>query len=60
MAHNEFNELTRQRLIRVIDECAYDLGMKAMAKLEERMKTASFTELLGIMDVALNIRGTWR
>ena len=60
LAHNDFYELSRQRLIRVIDECAYDLGMKAMAKLEERMKTASFTELVAMMDAALNIRGTWR
>ena len=60
MAHNEFYELTRLRLIRVIDESLYDLGMKAMGKLEERMKTASFKELLGIVDVALNRGDTWR
>jgi len=60
MAHNEFYELARQRVIRVVDESAYDLSMKAMAKLEERMKTASFTELVAMMDVSLNIRGTWR
>jgi len=60
MAYNEFYKLTRQRLIRVIDEGAYELGMNAMARLRERMKTASFTELMGIMDVALNIRGAWK
>ena len=60
MAYNEFYKVTRQRLIRAIDEGAYELGMNAMAKLEERMKTASFTELLGIVDVALNRGDTWR
>jgi hypothetical protein len=57
---NELFEITRLRLLRAIDESLYDLGMEAIAKLEERMKTASFTELLGIVDVALNRGDTWR
>ena len=60
MEYNEFYKLTRQRLIRVIDEGAYQLGMNAMAKLQEKQKTASFTELVEIMDVALNIRGAMK
>jgi hypothetical protein len=54
MPQTELFKTTRLRLLRAIDESLYDLGMKAMAKLEERMKSASFTELLGIVDVALN------
>lgn len=60
MPHNELFEITRLRLIKAIDDSVYDLGMKAMAKLEERMKTASFTELMGIVDVALNKGESWR
>ena len=60
MPQTQLFEITRLRLLRTIDESLYDLGMKAMAKLEEKTKTASFKELIGIMDVALNRGDTWR
>lgn len=51
---NELFEITRLRLIKAIDDCVYDFGMKAMAKLEEKIKTASFMELINFAGVALN------
>lgn len=60
MPRSELYELTRLRLIRVIDEYVYDFGMKAMAKLEEKMKTASFMELINFAGVALNRGDTLR
>ena len=60
MPQNELFEITRLRLIKAIDNCVYDFGMKAMAKLEEKMKTASFMELINIAGVALNKGESWR
>ena len=54
MPQNELYELTRLRLIRVLDEYVYDFGMRAMQRLEEKMKTASFMELISFAHVALN------
>ena len=41
-------------MLAAIDDSLYELGMEAIARLEQKMKTASFNELIGIMDVALN------
>jgi hypothetical protein len=60
MPQNELFEITRLRLIKAIDDCVYDFGMKAMAKLEEKMKTASFMELINFAGVALNKGEAWR
>jgi hypothetical protein len=57
---SELFEITRLQLIRAIDDCVYDFGMKAMAKLEEKIKTASFTELINFAGVALNRGEAWR
>jgi len=57
---SELYELTKLRLIKAIDDCVYDFGMKAMAKLEEKMKTASFMELINFAGVALNKGEAWR
>ena len=45
---NELIERTKVRLIQAIDGAAYDLGMTAIAKLNEKIKTASIPELLSI------------
>ena len=45
---NELTERTRLRLIQTIDSTAYELGMTAIAKLNEKIKTASIPELLSI------------
>ena len=57
---NELYELTRLQLTRYIDTMVYDVAMTAMAKLEEKMKTASYLELIGIANVALNRGDAWR
>jgi len=43
---NELTERTRVRLIQAIDSVAYGLGMKVLAKINEKTKTASIPELL--------------
>jgi hypothetical protein len=49
--HNELTAKIRAQVIEVIDTLVYGLAMKAMAKLDERMKTASFLELMSTADV---------
>jgi|SRR3990172_11565621 len=53
---NELIERTRVRLIQAIDSVAFDLGMTVIAKLNEKIKAASFPELLSILD-ALILKG---
>jgi len=60
MPRSELYELIRLRLIKAIDDSVYDFGMKAMAKLEEKMKTASFMELINFVGVGLNKGEAWR
>ena len=45
---NELTERTRVRVFEAIDSVAYDLGMKVLAKINEKTKTASIPELLSI------------
>ena len=45
---SELMERTRSQLIQVIDSVAYSLGMKVLAKINEKTKTASIPELLSI------------
>ena len=45
---NELTERTRIRVIQTIDSVAYGLGMKVLAKINEKTKTASIPELLSI------------
>lgn len=60
MPRNELYELTRVRLIQVIDSVACDLGMKAIARLEEKLRTASYSELISYLAVGLNRGDTAR
>lgn len=53
MPDTDLFQITRVRLLRMLDESLYELGMDAIARLEQKMKTASFNELIGIMDVAV-------
>ena len=57
---NELLERTRVRLIQAIDCAAYDLGMTAIAKLDEKIKTASFPELITIAGAMIRIGGIER
>ena len=45
---NELIERIKARLIQAIDSTPYDLGMAAIAKLDEKIKTASIPELISI------------
>ena len=45
---SELTERTRIRVIQLIDSAAHDLGMKVLAKINEKTKTASIPELLSI------------
>ena len=50
---NELIERTRVRLIQAIDSAAYDLGMAVLAKLDEKINTASFPELMSILGASM-------
>jgi len=60
MPRTELYELTRLRLIEAIDSVACDLGMKAVAKLQEKVNTASYMELISFVAVGLNRGDTSR
>ena len=51
----ELIERTRVRLIEAIDSVAYCLGMKVLAKINEKTKTASIPELLSITGAMIEI-----
>ena len=50
---NELIERTKARVIQAIDGAAYDLGMAVLAKLDEKIKTASFPELMSILGASM-------
>ena len=52
---NELTERTRIRLIEAIDSVAYGLGMKVLAKINEKTKTASIPELLSIAGAMIEV-----
>ena len=52
---SELTERTRARLIQAIDGAAYDLGMAAIAKINDKIKTASFPELMSIAGAMIEI-----
>src|SRR3990172_3335703 len=52
---NELTERTRIRLIEAIDSVAFSLGMKVLAKINEKTKTASIPELLSIAGAMIGI-----
>ena len=60
MPNNQLVEITRLRLKAGIENAADSLAMKAMAKLEEKIKTASFMELINFVGVGLNKGDAWR
>ena len=45
----------RERLITDLENCAGTLAMQAMSKMEEKIKTGSFMELIGIFDATTNL-----
>ena len=51
----ELTERTRIRVIEAIDSAAHDLGMKVLAKINEKTKTASIPELLSIAGAMIEI-----
>lgn len=58
--HQVDNELTltvKYRVKQAIDNVADDLAMKAIARLEEKIEKASFTELISACDVLARIGG---
>jgi hypothetical protein len=52
---SELTERTRIRVIQLIDSAAHDLGMKVLAKINEKTKTASVPELLSIAGAMIEI-----
>jgi len=54
-AESELTERTRVRVIQTIDSVAYGLGMKVLAKINEKTKTASVPELLSIAGAMIEI-----
>jgi len=50
-------EVTRLRLRRAIENSADSLAMKAIAGLEEKIKNASYLELISAFDVLARIGG---
>ena len=57
---SELTERTRIRVIQLIDSAAHDLGMKVLAKINEKTKTASIPELLSIAGAMIEIGDTER
>ena len=49
--HNELTEIIKLRVIETIDSLAYGLAMKAMDKLNQKMETASFLELVSAANI---------
>mgnify|MGYP007034159764 CR=1 FL=1 len=54
-SESELTERTRIRVIEAIDSMAYGLGMKALARINEKTKTASIPELLSIAGATIGI-----
>ena len=54
MPRNELYDLTKKRLTTLIDAMLYDAAMKAIAKLEKKLETASYMELVNFIGVGLN------
>ncbi len=52
---SELTERTRIRVIQVIDSVAYGLGMKVIAKINDKIKVASFPELMSIAGAMIRI-----
>ena len=52
---NELTERTRIRVIQLTDSAAHDLGMKVLAKINEKTKTASIPELLSIAGAMIEV-----
>jgi len=52
---NELTERTRIRVIEAIDSVAFSLGMKVLAKINEKTKTASIPELLSIAGAMIQV-----
>lgn len=57
MPQNELFEITRLRARRAIENVADDLGMKAVARLEEKIEKASIIELCSILNALGRIGG---
>jgi hypothetical protein len=55
MPKNELTARTRVRVLEAIDSVAYGLGMKVLAKINEKTKTASIPELLSIAGAMMEI-----
>ena len=51
----EVFEITRRRVQAVLENAAFNLATEAMARLEVKIKTASFMELVSIVDVSARI-----
>lgn len=51
----ELMERTRIRVIQAIDSVAYGLGMKVLAKINEKTQTSSIPELLSIAGAMMEI-----
>ena len=56
----EVIERTKARLIQAIDGASYELAIVAIAKLDEKIKTASFPELITIAGAMIRIGGIER
>jgi hypothetical protein len=54
MPDNELTARIRLKVIETIDSVAYGLALKAMAKLNEKMKTASYLELISTANILTN------
>ena len=50
---SELTARLRLKVIETIDSVACAMAMKAMAKLDERMKTASYLELISAADILI-------
>jgi len=57
MPQNELFEITRLRARRAIENVANDLVMKAVTRLEEKIKKASLMESCSILDALVRIGG---
>ena len=58
--HNELYDLTKSRLTALIELIVNDVAMKAMAKMEQKVETASYSDLINFVGVALNKGESWR
>jgi len=55
MPRNELYATLRERLITDLEKYAGTLAMQAMSKMEEKIKTGSYMELIGIFDATTNL-----